>query len=740
MKMDNVQYPESLLWQTFWDNTEKGILLVAASGEIEKCNQSCEKILGQNVEKMPLTDIFKVTGLQTLFDDEAIFNRNFIPYILDDGNKNISWYLQDQLRGNAFYADIKIHSLRDESQEIIGAILIIKDISAVVLQEQNAEHHFEKLVRESEVVWDAIPDILLRISKDEIYLDIRASNQEDLIQPAEQLKGKNLKYSLRDKSVYSIWSDAMQLAFESQKLQTIGYALDFKDGKRYFEARIAPINEIEVVAVVRNITERWDAQRMIHEIENRFLTLIDAYPDILFRMSDDGTFLEIHAPNEEELVAPISELLGKRIQDTHSEFLINLWKEAKIQLRKTGDSQQVSYDLELNGDTYSFDSRMLDSAPNEVLIIIRNITDWKLAQKELQESESRFRSMAEALTNPVMIIKRSRGSVLYANQRFYDALKLKNKDLVGKNIYEFFPDFNKRQELFERIRREGHLFDMEFEFIRPNGERFWMLFSANPILYEGEKAIIASFVDITDWRISQAQLLQASKLASLGEMSAGIAHEINTPLATIRLSCFNAQTSWDNNDLNEAKANLDLIELEVERTSTIIRQMLHFSHNVVRDEWEVIDLRDTMTQILMMLRNQLEAAGVDVILKLGKKSLWVSGKTTQIQQVIYNLASNAKDAVLESKVKKIEFRMKRIKHYAVFEIEDTGTGITPEGIRSLFEPFYTTKPAGRGTGLGLSVSNTIVKAHNGFLEGKSKGLGKGAVFKMKLPLCLDHFI
>jgi len=213
-----------------------------------------------------------------------------------------------------------------------------------------------------------------------------------------------------------------------------------------------------------------------------------------------------------------------------------------------------------------------------------------------------------------------------------------------------------------------------------------------------------------------------------------VAHEINTPLATIRLSSHNVQQAWKTKNYVELKKNLDLIDDEVNRTSTIIRQMLDFSRNAEQDKWVLIDVSKTIEQIMYMLKRQLESEGIEIILKLSRQPLYVEGNPTQLQQVFYNLAANAKDALKTSVKRKLEFRIKRRKTKAIFEIEDSGEGISPKDLPNIFEPFFTTKALGMGTGLGLSVSDNIVKNHHGSIECKSKGPGKGTLFRVILPL------
>ena len=268
---------------------------------------------------------------------------------------------------------------------------------------------------------------------------------------------------------------------------------------------------------------------------------------------------------------------------------------------------------------------MVANGPDEMLLIIRDITQRTHAKRALEESESSFRSIAESLTNPLQISRLSDRIILYANKRFYEALKLANVDLVGKPAPDFYAHPEERKKLIVALKKHGHVYDWKLELVRPNGEHFWVMFSASTLNYDGEEALIVSYVDITEQRIAHAQLLQASKMATIGEMSAGVAHEINTPLATILLSSHNIQLTWKTAEYAEIKKNLDLIDDEVNRTSKIIQQMLNFSRNAVNDEWMIIDIRNILEQIILILKRQLETKGIEVIIKLGRKPLHVYG-------------------------------------------------------------------------------------------------------------------
>ena len=730
-------FSSDLLWKTLWDSTNDGLIVINLEGNVVACNSVMVKMIGENLLGMSITEMFEATGIRYTEDGSLATVEDLVATRALRGEKPVQkrWFQHNTANPDGYYTDNTGHTLLDENGKISGAFVIIRDVTDFVLKEQEAQDKYKKILQESEVLWKAIPDLIFRISKDEVYLDFRIPQSEDLIAPQKELIGSRIEDHLNDDyGTLTKWRKAIRVALIVGKLQTIEYVLEFPEGLRYFETRIMPNGQEEIVAIVRNVSAQKESQKLIQESEQRYKILVEAFPDVLFRMSMDGDFLDIHAPDENLLLAPASMMIGKEIHEFLPEHLSLYWKKLRNSLRKTGLPQNGDYGLEVQGKLMNFEMRMVANGPDEMLLIIRDISQRAQAQQALKLSESRFRSIAEAMTNPLLISRLSDGIILYVNQRLYDALKLRNTDLVGKPAPDFYAHPEQRKKLKQALQKQGHVYNWELELVRPNGEHFWVMFSASTINYEGEVALIASYVDITERHIVQAQLLQSAKMASLGEMSAGVAHEINTPLATIRLSSYNAQQALKTKNFAELKKNLALINEEVNRTSMITRQMLNYSHNAEQDTWVLIDVRQTIEQIIFMLKRLLQLEGIEIKLQLGRQPLYVYCNATQLQQVFYNLAANAKDAVKASSKKEIKFRIKRRKTKAIFEIEDSGEGIAPKVLPNIFEPFFTTKPLGMGTGLGLSISDKIIKNHDGSIECKSKGSGKGTLFRVILPL------
>jgi signal transduction histidine kinase len=217
------------------------------------------------------------------------------------------------------------------------------------------------------------------------------------------------------------------------------------------------------------------------------------------------------------------------------------------------------------------------------------------------------------------------------------------------------------------------------------------------------------------------QLIQRDKLASVGTLAAGVAHEINNPLATIAMCVDGSLKRFDGLSLDERQADdvkkyLELINEEVYRCKRITENLLNFSRQRIESIHEHIDLRDLVQRTLELAKLGDDGKRVRWIVAAGDEPAVFLGDSTQIRQVLYNLVSNSLAAMRAAKEPAILLRAEARGDVVVFECVDNGPGIPAEIQDKIFEPFFTTKPPGEGTGLGLSVSYSIVQRHGGSIE------------------------
>ncbi len=233
---------------------------------------------------------------------------------------------------------------------------------------------------------------------------------------------------------------------------------------------------------------------------------------------------------------------------------------------------------------------------------------------------------------------------------------------------------------------------------------------------------------------AQEGLIQSTKLAALGQMSATLAHEINQPLTTQRMQLASLRLLLDHGRLEEARAALLPFEQMLQRMNALTQHLKTFARKSPKGLRERLDLALVIDQALQLLNARLTQEAVEVVVDLPRPA-WVLGDPIRLEQVLINLLRNAIDAMAGQPLKRLTVTLHAQPSQWRLTVEDTGQGIAQEDLVHLFEPFFTTKPAGEGLGLGLAVSASIVQDHQGRLE--AENLSPGARFTLYLPLAQE---
>jgi len=235
---------------------------------------------------------------------------------------------------------------------------------------------------------------------------------------------------------------------------------------------------------------------------------------------------------------------------------------------------------------------------------------------------------------------------------------------------------------------------------------------------------------------SQKQLMQAGKLASIGELASGVAHELNNPASIILMRANRLSQEIEQRELStEAREDVQVIERQVEKISRIVSGLLTFSRRSTSAKREV-DCNDVVHRTVPLIEDMARHRGVELTLELDASLPLVEADSAQLEQVVLNLINNALDAMPEGG--RISFRSGLIEKsgrekWVCVEVEDTGDGIAEEHLSRVFDPFFTTKEVGQGTGLGLSISYGIMEEHGGAIRVDSRS-GEGTCFKLYLPV------
>jgi C4-dicarboxylate-specific signal transduction histidine kinase len=239
-------------------------------------------------------------------------------------------------------------------------------------------------------------------------------------------------------------------------------------------------------------------------------------------------------------------------------------------------------------------------------------------------------------------------------------------------------------------------------------------------------------------RDKQEQLVQAGKLATLGELTTGVAHELNNPLNNIGLYVGNVidRIRLGEDDAEPLVADLEKAMEQVRKATEIISHLRTFGR-AARVSIEQVDIDDVIERSLLLVHEQLRLRGIEVELELCPDELLVVANPIQLEQVFINLLTNARDALIDAKRKTIRIASSRDDERIRIAFSDTGPGIPPALQQRIFDPFFTTKEVGTGTGLGLSITYSILKEYGGDISVESRP-GKGATFMVELPFAEEE--
>lgn len=481
----------------------------------------------------------------------------------------------------------------------------------------------------------------------------------------------------------------------------------------------------------------------IRDSEEKYRDLIENAPEMIHQLDAQGRFLDVNKTELERLGYSSQEMLKLKFEDiVPSEYK----KRVKRHLAKaieTGHDRAEAVFLTKSGqwmyvemDTTSLRDPISDSILARSFV--RDITERKKAEEELLRLAHTIRSIGECV-----VIVDEKGKISFVNNAFEKVTHYEAVEVVGKDIGLLgstnCPKGWKTELLnstFECGEWEGELL-----FKRKNEEDFPVYLFTSLIREEdksalGEPAIVAAFRDIAEHKRLEMELLQSEKMAAIGQLAAGVAHEIRNPLSIIGSSIYYLKevlrnmpaTGLADQDGN-IKGHLKIIQEEIHRCQRIITQLLGFSHRAKR-ELEECDLNKLIEDTLSLVGKEMEVNKIQV-LKALQSFPPVYLNTDDMKQVLLNLILNARDAMPRGGTLRIATHRNSPNTVEVV-ISDTGNGIPQKELKKLFLPFYTTKEPGMGTGLGLYAVHSAIKRAKGSIKVDSAP-GRGTTITITLP-------
>ena len=385
--------------------------------------------------------------------------------------------------------------------------------------------------------------------------------------------------------------------------------------------------------------------------------------------------------------------------------------------------------------SYLVSASRIHSGHNDELRTIhvaKDISDRREAERRYRR-ERDFNKNILNNTQSMILVLDTAGLISYANRRCFEA-GYQQSDLLGHSLTDIIPPSRRPvlKEMLERALHGAAVDNLEMPVVRGNGTAGQFSISLSPMRDEqGDiNSIVVVMTDVTDAADLQSKLMHTEKMAALGQLVSGVAHEVNNPLAAIvgftDLLLENPQVP------EAAKEELRVVLQEAQRTRIIVQNLLSFARQMPAQR-EPVQVNNVLRQTLKLRSYDFSNHGVELVERYEEDLPVVVGDPHQLQQVFLNILNNAYDAIQETRRPgRIEvLTMQRANELEVL-IRDNGPGILqPERI---FDPFFTTKEVGKGTGLGLSICYGIVRAHRGEITARNNQDGVGCTFIVRLPV------
>jgi len=715
-------------WRALVRNVPDFIMTVDRDGTMRAINHT---VPGITTEEAIGTKVFEYVA-----PEQSDVLRKSLERVFQTGNPEGYQILGTGPRGpNTAWYETRVIPMRHDG-EIIAVTLISRDITE--------SRSVEEALRESEEMYRT----LLQTSPDAVTVMDLEGKILDVSQRTIELHGFAQAEELLGRSGFDLVSpeDRKRAVKDSQDfmggkgiMKKLEYRLLKKDGASFVgEVNASWLRDVQgnpkaIILATRDITEHRLAAESLRDSEERYRAFFEqAAESVVLIDPENGALLDFNDMAYTNLGYSREEFQTLRAWSIDVTESAEEVRERLQKILREGTNTYEALHLTKDGGLRNvFVKARLISRRGEKLIqaFWQDITERKRA-----ESELRIKDKALASSISAIALADLAGNLTYVNPSFLKLLRYdEEKEVLGKPAVQFWHPDDKVVEIIRILREQGSWVG-EMIAKTKDGLFFHIQLSANMVRDDRERPlyIMVSFIDISERKKMQEHLIQTEKLAAMGILSAGVAHEINTPLGGI--SMFAQMSLADvgkKGKTDELKDSLDTIIRKSEAAGKVVRNLLEFSRQT-KSEMAVVDINSMIERSLILTRNQANIQNVKVSTKLAPDLLPVLADESKIQQVWMNIIINALQAMPKGGKLTITSRNMPVRKMIEVRISDTGVGIPKEVLPKIFDPFFSTKETGKGTGLGLSVSYGIIQEHEGFIAVESEP-GKGSTFAVRIP-------
>jgi PAS domain S-box-containing protein len=734
---------DSTLFQSIAETGIDGILVFDERHQIEFANRMASEITGYPEHELLKMSVLSLFAKPLPFIVENLFAH---PDRCDEKTRVNSQILTSA--GEVKEAEICIAL----AKTLLGAkrgYVYLRDISESKKMERRVQEitqQFEKIAEMGDdgiVVFDQAFNIVF---SNQMASEIIGISKEDLIgRNFFSVIGKGDKAFLEGTAIRGAGTGE-KLCTEMSILTSQGHV---KDAEVCIALAESDTGEVKTYAYIRDITERKKFERDLKDSEEKLKNLFERVRHGLFLSSKEGKFLDCNQA--------LLDLLGYSSKqefleiDITQDLYVNPEDRKVFQERIERDGYANDMEVEFKKKDGKKITVLLTGHPikNEKGEVVGyqginlDISERKQIENELREANEFFRNLIESSVDGI-IAADMKGNIFIFNKGAEALTGYWAEEVIGKlHITRIYPE-GVAKEIMKKLRSPeyggvGKFIPSPLNVLNKLGQEIPIQLSA-VLIYDGKGQEIASVGIFTDLRPrlnmekklqeTHLQLVSSEKMASLGKLAAGIAHEINNPLGGILI--YSSLMMEDLPEEDPRRGDLVRIVQEAGRCKEIVKSLLEFARQT-EPKMEPTDINRAINDGLFFLVNQALFHNIHIVKKLDSFLPFVRGNASQLKQVFMNIIVNAAEAMHGSGTLTITTAPAPDRKTIFVEFADTGEGIPDENFNRIFDPFFTTKEVGKGTGLGLATSYGIIEDHGGNISVKSK-VGQGATFKIELPV------
>jgi PAS domain S-box-containing protein len=665
-----------------------------------------------------------------------------VHHVLETGATLVSEYQLKEARGLRDYEARVVPSGDDE------VLTIVRDITE--------RKQIDNALRESEArqraLLNAIPDMIVRLDRDGLVVDVKPAKDFAPVFPAEEMAGKNVKALYPPDAAENVLANIRHV-LETGEILVEEYQLADERGLRHFEARLVPSGENEALTIVRDITERKQLEKALREEQARTRSILDSASSAIISIDEQQNIVLFNPYAEsvfgyaadEVMGKPLSILIPARSREKHLGFVAQFAEEDRAS-RGMGERSAELFGLRKNGE--EFDIRVSISHASIggkpiMTAILEDVTERKRAEEALRESEERNRMLLESIPVGIILSDIENDKTLYANPASARLLGADSPELlVGASADEFIlPEAQEmRSARLARLEAGETMPPQEYRYRRRDGELIDAETQTIPIIYQGQRTALSILQDVSERKRADQQrfelALERERSALLQHfVNEAASHDFRTPLTIMRTSLYLHEKVTDAERKQRHIAN---VAAQVERLEGIVESLLGMAQlykSLDQFQTMTVDLNQIVRDVLMGHQQMAERHQHRMEFTPAPIIPPIQAVPTALEQALTHLVRNA--ILYTPKGGEIRVETEVLPDKLIVSVRDNGVGINEADLPHIFQPFYKTDKARQtgesGMGLGLSIARRIAEMHAGGIEVESQP-NVGSTFTLWLPL------